>query len=158
MPLYIGRAEAVRLFAADDPGVDESHIFQGDVFHSVEFRVPGKPETVLGQGIVASHDCEYTKAKGRPHELPLLVAPVRELRSFPGDQATLIRRNRLRNALFLPHEPPLDDEYMADLRLLQPILTFDLQNYQYITSASPELKRRLQAKLTEFLTRRLFEA
>lgn len=155
MSLYISRADAVRIFGGGDPDLDENHIFQGDIFIAVEFKVPQKPEGLLGHGIVLSHDCEYTKAKRRPESVPLSVAPLRELHGFPRDQAQLIRDNRLRNALFLPHEDPLDDVYMVDLRLSQPITTKDLQGYQFWTSASSELKKLLQAKIVEFYTRRL---
>ncbi len=153
--LYISRADAVAAFAASDDDVDESHIFQGDIFHSVTFVAPGHDDTVLAPGIVLSHDCEYTKARRRPTEYPLIVAPLRELAAFPKDQAELIRSNRLRYLLHLPIEGPVETEQAADLRLMQPVLAAELQQYQYLTSASETLKRRIRAKVVEFITREL---
>ncbi len=151
---YISRAEVIRLSAIDDPDVDESHIFQGDIFHSIEFRVPHKVDGVQCNGMVISHDCEYTKTKKRPTH-PLLVAPLRELSSFRKDEADLVRNNRYRHAVFLPNRKPLDDEYLVDLRLIQPISIRDLQEYQYMTSISPAMKKLLRAKVVEFITREL---
>jgi len=151
---YITRKEAVRLYGADDPAVDESHIFQGDIFHSLEFRVPPRIDTVLGPGIVVSHDCEYTKARRRDN-YSLLVAPLRKLGAFERDQHPLIRDGKYRYLLFLPTDETLDDEYAADLRLMQPILPRDLGDNYYWTSVAQETREALQAKVVEFITREL---
>lgn len=154
---YIGRARALELYAAGDPDADESHIFQGDIFHSIEFRVPRLDEAVQGWGVVLSHDCEYTKARTRPAELPLTLAPLRLLAGFPRDQASLIRDNRIRSHFFLPAAGDVDGDYAIDLRLAQPILTLQLADYMYVASMGPELKGALQAKIVEHFTRRILD-
>lgn len=159
MPLYIGRDEAVRLYAPDDPDVDTSHVFQGDIFQpSLQLLKPPRPggaaEWILTAAIVISHECEYTKAKRRPGH-PMLVAPLHELVSFTTDQQHLIRENRFRYLLHLPEEDPLDREYAADLRLIQPVAGADLADAPYWTSIGPELKRALWAKVVEYITREL---
>ncbi|HZS31736.1 MAG TPA: hypothetical protein VFA37_10800 [Gaiellaceae bacterium] len=153
---YIGRAEAVALWAEGDPDVDESHVFQGDLFHSVNFYVPHKDETVLYEGIIVSYDCEYTKARLRPDKAPLSIAPVRAISAFSEEHAAYIRDGQVASALYLPaHDGILDVESMVDFRLLQPIVPNQLAGYQYVATLGPELRNALQAKLVEHFTRRL---
>ena len=152
---YIDRTEALRLWAADDPGADESHIFQGDIFHSVDIYVPHKDEPVQFEGLIVSHDCEYTKAMARPERLPLGIAPVRPLAAFSPEHADYIRQGSVASALYLPAEGPVEAESMVDLRLIQPVLPVQLAEYQYVATLGPDLRLALHAKLVEHFTRRL---
>lgn len=159
MPAYITREEAVGLFAEGDESVDASHVFQGDIYHkTLELMAPrpgGKHDWPLAPAIVVSHDCEWTKAQRRIMQHAMLVAPLRELSAFPADQRPLVREGRVRYLFFLPHEDPLDDEYVADLRLIQPVAAADLRDAALWTSLGREFRAALRAKLVEFLTREL---
>jgi hypothetical protein len=150
VPYYIGRAEAIDLYAPDDPDVDEAHVFQGDVFApSLQLMAPrpgGAADWVLTAAIVVSHDCEFTKAKRRP-EHPILVAPLHELGSFPADQQRLIRENRYRYLLHLPEEDPLDREFAVDLRLMQPVAGADVRDALYLATLNSSLRQALRAKV-----------
>jgi hypothetical protein len=158
LPLYIGRAKARELHAPDDPDVDDSHVFQGDVFYAIELMVRrpgGAAEWPLSWAIVISHHCEWTKAKKRAGlDYPILVAPLRRFDSFtPGDQK-LIRGNQMRAYMRLPAEAPIDHDLAVDLRLIQPIAAADLAGTSaYVTSLGPELGSVLQAKVVEFIVR-----
>lgn len=156
MPLYIGRAEAVALYAEEDDDVDESHVFQGDLFSPwLELAKPmlgNKIEPVVTAAIVISHHCEFTKAKRRP-EHPILVAPLHELADFPG-QEKQIANNDFRYLLHLPADGPVATDFVADFRLIQPVAGGDLSDgAPYLATCGPELHRALQAKVIEFVTR-----
>jgi hypothetical protein len=159
VPAYVTREEAVRLFAEGDDSVDVTHVFQGDVYaKTLELMLPrpgGKADWPLAPAIVVSHDCEWTKARRRIMEYAVLVAPLRELSVFPSDQRPLVRDGRIAYLFFLPHEDPLDDEYVADLRLIQPVSAADLRDAPVWTSCGPELRAGLRAKVVQFLTREL---
>jgi hypothetical protein len=156
---YISRDEAVALFAADDDDVDETHVFQGDIYpRTLELMAPrpgGSPDWPLSPAIVVSHDCEWTKAKRRILEYVILLAPLRELSAFPQDQRPLVRNGRIAYLHFLPHEAPLDAEYAADLRLIQPVSAADLQDTAVWTCSGADLRVALRAKIVQFFTREL---
>lgn len=154
---YVTRRQAVADYGGGDPDVDESHIFQGDIYHSVEFRVPWKDDSVQGFGVVLSHDCEYTKAKKQPANVALSIAPARLLANVDKEQRKPIQDNRLRAFLYLPGDQPLGDEYAIDLRLTQPILAPQLVDYMFITCMGEELRGALQTKIAEHFTRRVLK-
>jgi len=104
--------------------------------------------------MVVSDDCEFTKVQQSGPDYPLSIAPLRELRAFQeGGFDGHIRAGRVRWAFPLPPEPPMDDEYFADLRFIQPFPGGDLAEQRPWTCLGPDLKRPLQAKLAIFFTR-----
>jgi hypothetical protein len=139
-------------------------IFQGDIFRSLDVMIPRpsgdyrdyEPFPV----IVVAHDCEWTKYRqsGSAPDYKFGIAPLRRLSSFedkekPGLLGT-IENNRVRYLFPLPHDAPLDDTYVVDLRLIQPItvaalLEQDLDRDLW-TSIGDGIKTPLQAKLTVF--------
>jgi hypothetical protein len=146
---YITREQAAELF----DGTPE-HIYQGDVFHSIELVVPrvgGMLDPVQGPLMVISHDCEYTKIANNPTK-PLLVAPLRALSVF--SQREEILEGKTFGLWALPREEPLDDEYAVDFRLTQPIAVSELRIEYHWTCLSPEAKETLHAHLAKFFLRR----
>jgi hypothetical protein len=150
LPPYISRADAAVIF-----GGDEDHIYQGDIFQSLEVVAPRPPggifETAIFHAMVVSHDCEYTKIREQPRK-PLLVAPLRELRVF--SQRDEILAGEAFALMALPREDPLDDAYVVDLRLMQTIAVGWLQEATLWTSIDEELKETLQARIAKFFLRR----
>ncbi|MFL5910081.1 MAG: hypothetical protein ACJ768_05865 [Gaiellaceae bacterium] len=67
-----------------------------------------------------------------------------------------IRKNRVRFLFYLPPGDVLDDEYAADLSLVQPITASELVDAKgnLITCVGPGLKPALQAMLSIFFTDR----
>lgn len=151
MPAYIGREEAAQVYKAEHL----DHIYQGDLFQSLELMLPrssGDWDPRIWDGIVVSHSCEYTKIRGRLNK-PLLVAPVRKLSVY--SQRDAILRGEAYGLWALPQESPLDDdEYVVDLRFIQPIAIGKLDDESYWTSVTPSLQDELQARLALFLLRK----
>jgi hypothetical protein len=113
---------------------------------------------------VVAHDCEWTKflQSGRAPDYKFGIAPLRRLSAFddedkPGLLGT-IESNRVRYLFPLPKLAPLDDTYVADLRLIQPITVGELlaleaadeDNREPWTCIGGELKEALKAKLIVF--------
>jgi hypothetical protein len=99
LPFFIARAEAVEVYGQGDPEVDETHVFQGDIYHSQELFSPANPERPVSSAIVVSHHCEWTKAKkrlARGEDWPILLAPLHELTDFDANEQRLIRENSFR--------------------------------------------------------------
>jgi hypothetical protein len=145
---YVDRDEAARLF---DGTAD--HIYQGDIFMNLELFVPrpgGRWDPVLGHAIVISHDCEYTKV-AMSVDKPLLVAPLRELRVF--SQAEAIRAGQAVQLWALPVAPPIDEEFVVDFRLIQPIAVSELREAPPWACLSMGVKEVLQGRLARFLFR-----
>jgi hypothetical protein len=146
---YITREEAARLL---DGTVD--HIYQGDIFLSLELFIPqpdGSFGDFLAPVMVVSHDCEYTKIRGKDDK-HLLVAPLRDLSRF-GDQRRQILDGKVYAVWPLPVSSPVDEEYAVDLRLLQPIALRQLEEATLWTCISPGLKEALRARVAAFLLR-----
>jgi hypothetical protein len=145
---YISREEAAGLFSGT-----ADHIYQGDIFQSLELVVPrmgGMLDPVVSHAIVISHDCEYTKVAHAPSK-PLLVAPLRELRVFAQRQEIV---DGQAHALWaLPNQAPVDDEFAVDFRLIQPIAVSELKEAALWTCLSPDLKDVMHARLARFLLR-----
>lgn len=122
-------------------------------------RRGGASDFPVAPAIVLSHDCEFTKVGKWGIQYPLIVAPLRRLAQFDGGQGELgnIRGNRVR---FLFHLPPggleLDDEYTADLTLMQPLTAAELidARHNYVTSIGEDLKTALQYVLVRFFSDR----
>jgi hypothetical protein len=147
-PAYVSRDEAARLFEGSS-----NHIYQGDIFQSLELFVPrpgGTFDTPISHAIVVSHDCEYTKIVGKSNK-PLLIAPLRELRVY--QQADAILEGRAVGLWALPEENPIDDAYVADLRMIQPFPVGDLVEAQLWTCLGVEAKKVLQARIARFFLR-----
>jgi hypothetical protein len=146
---YLARHEAHARFGGR-PG----HIYQGDLFQTLTFMVPrvdGSWDDRQWDGIVASHDCEHTKIYDKPAK-PLLVAPVRPLSDY--QQRDAIVAGRAYALWLLPGDAPLDDdEYVADLRLVQPMAVGALEDATYWASLDQELKEVFQGRLANFLVR-----
>jgi hypothetical protein len=164
LPHYVGRAEAVALYAEGDPGVGVDHVFQGDIFHSLELYTPTARVTEdqfpLSAAIVVSHHCEWTKARKKIEEgndWPVLLAPLHELeRDFDRNEQGLIRDNRFRYYLYLPaNEPTMDREHAVDLRLIQPFSALSLSRsaQYYWCGLGEDLLAGLRAKVVEFIWR-----
>lgn len=117
---------------------------------------------------MVAHDCEWTKflQSGRAPDYKFGIAPLRRLSAFddpdkPGLPG-MIAANRVRYLFPIPHIDPLDDSYVADLRLIQPITVGELLTLEAIaaaadppqsepwTSIGGELKDALQGKLVIF--------
>jgi hypothetical protein len=157
---YISREGAAARYGgtADD-------IFQGDIFRSVELLVPQPSgawrDPVSSPAIVVANDCEWTKyeANGAP-DYKFGVAPLRKLASFEDENKpgllNIIEDNKVRYLFPLPHEDPLDDKYVVDLRLIQPITVAELLGLRedLWTSIGNGLKEPLQGKITVFYTNR----
>jgi hypothetical protein len=129
------------------------HIYQGDLFESLTFMVPkadGLWEDHLWDLIVLSHDCEYTKIADKPSR-PLLVAPVRLLSDYQQREAILEGKNFALWAL--PAEDPLQDEYVVDFRLIQPMAVGHLQDATRWTCTDDDLRLELAARVELFLFR-----
>ena len=152
---YISRAEA----AARYEGTPED-IFQGDIFRDVDVMIPRaagdyrdyEPFPV----IVVAHDCEWTKVQQLGPDYKLGIAPLRRLSSFrdeakPGIEGT-IANDRVRYLFPLPREDPLDDSYVVDLRMIQPITAAVLLDEDLWTSVGDGIKVPLQGKLHVFFT------
>jgi len=106
--------------------------------------------------LVVSNDCEWTKVQQIGDAYPLSIAPLRQLSSFhddmkPGLEGT-IQKNGVRYLFPLPHEEPLDDVYVADFRLIQPITVGELVSLEFWTSVGDAIKPALQGKLVRFYT------
>jgi hypothetical protein len=152
---YISRADAAARYdgTADD-------IFQGDIYRSVDVWTP-QPSGAWRDPdsfpvIVVAHDCEWTKYlhAGRAPDYKLGIAPLRRLSAFedeakPGILNT-IKNNKVRYLFPLPHEDPLNDTYVADLRLIQPITVAELLDQDLWTSIGDGVKEPLQGKLIVF--------
>lgn len=157
MPFYSGRADAWALHAPEDPNVDLARVFQGDIFHSLELmsrRAGGAADWPVTWAITISHHCEWTKAQQRAGmDYPIVVAPLRRLDGFtPNDQGA-IRANRMLAYMLLPSEGPVDHDYVADFRLMQPVSAADLPGAGYVASLQRALWETLQAKVVEFVMR-----
>lgn len=145
---YLKRAEAYALRG----GLD-GHIYQGDLFQAVSFMIPqpdGMWEDKQWDAIVISHDCEYTKIAEKP-DRPLLIAPVRDLSDYQQRDAILAGESYPHWAL--PQAPPVDDEYVVDFRLIQPIAVRKLQEGDHWTCCSDQLREELTARVELFLFR-----
>ena len=157
--LYIGREEAVRTYAEGDPEIDTSHVFQGDIFHSVQLMAPrpgGVPDWPLTAAVVLSHHCEWTKAKkkmAQDEDWPILLAPAHELSDFGTSDKGTIRKGAFRYYLYLPAVGTIDRELVVDFRLSQPFSALDLARADYWTSVSAEVNRWIRAKQIEYLYR-----
>jgi hypothetical protein len=149
VPAFLARDEANAAYGGD-PG----HIYQGDLFQSLTFMVPlpdGHWDDKQWDGIIVSHDCEYTKIAEKPSK-PLLVAPVRLLSDY--QQADTIRAGGQFALWALPQEAPLDDnEYVADFRMTQPMAVRQLQEATHWTCLGPETREDLQSRIELFLFR-----
>ena len=146
---YVTREQAATLF----DGTAE-HIYQGDIFQSLELIVPragGMLEPIITHAMVISHDCEFTKIADNVNK-PLLVAPLRELDTF--SQKPQIIAGQAHALWALPAEPPLDDEYGVDFRLIQPIAVGQLKDAEHWTCLGAKAKLSMQARLARFLLRR----
>jgi hypothetical protein len=105
--------------------------------------------------MVVAHDCEWTKylQSGAP-DYKVGIAPLRRLSSFEDETKPgllgAIRSNRVRYLFPLPHETPLDDSYVVDLRLIQPITVAELLGHDLWTSVGDEIKRALRGKIIVF--------
>ena len=106
--------------------------------------------------MVVSHDCEWTKVERHGTQYPLLIAPLRLLAAFtePAGIQGHIRGGRVRYLFSLPHEEPIDDDYVVDLRLIQPITAAELLSEDLWTSVGDGIKLPLQGKLLIFFTNR----
>lgn len=162
MLAYIGRAEAVALARAADPGVTilDEHIFQGDIFEKhLELMSPvpgGTVERVLAEAVVVvSHSCEFTKAAGRraPSDYPILVAPARSLGAFPSGQHQQFRDGKVVFAPYLPVEDPINEELIVDLKLTQPIAAADLMEASLACCMHPDQRRLFQNRIALFFLR-----
>lgn len=145
---YIARAEAYAVRG----GLD-GHIYQGDLFQAVTFMVPhqdGSWDDKQWDAIVVSHDCEYTKVAEKP-DRPLLVAPVRDMSDYQQREEILAGESYALWAL--PQENPVDDEYVVDFRLIQPIAVRRLQDGDHWTCLADELRVELTARIELFLFR-----
>lgn len=157
MPAYLTRPEAVLAYGDGDPLVDDSHVFQGDVFIGLDLFAPGKDGDpwVVSHGIVISHHCQWTKARKkleRGENWPILVAPVHELHSsLDANEQQLVREGRFRYYMHLPAEGAVDRELFADLRLTQPVTASDLAAAHLWTCLGPDLVDALRAKVVEFI-------
>jgi hypothetical protein len=149
LPAYLSRDEADAAYGGD-PG----HIYQGDLFQSLTFMVPmpdGRWEERQWDGIVLSHDCEYTKVAQNPSK-PLLVAPVRRLSDY--QQQDEVRAGKQYSLWALPHEAPVgEDEYVADFRMTQPMAGRQLQEATHWTCLSAETREELRSRVELFLFR-----
>lgn len=101
--------------------------------------------------MVLSHDCEYTKIAEKPSR-PLLVAPVRHLSDY--QQVNVVREGKQFSLWALPTEEPLiDDEYVVDFRLIQPIAVRQLQEVTHWACLSAETRDELRGRLIRFFFR-----
>jgi hypothetical protein len=152
VPAYLGRDEAHALH-----GGNPDHIYQGDLLQSLTFMVPladGTWDDKQWDGIVISHDCEYTKIAQKPGK-PLLVAPLRPMSDY--QQQDAIRQGQQYSLWALPVETPVEDEYVMDLRLLQPMAVRRLQEATHWAGLAPDLRLELQARVAKFLFRGTLE-
>lgn len=102
-------------------------------------------------GIIVSHDCEYTKIAEKPTK-PLLVAPVRDMSDY--QQSDVIRAGGQFALWALPQEEPLDeDEYVVDFRLTQPMAVRQLQEAEHWTCLSEDVREEFQMRVELFLFR-----
>ena len=102
-------------------------------------------------GVIVSHDCEYTKIAEKPSK-PLLVAPVRQISDY--QQSDVIRAGGQFALWALPQEEALDDdEYVTDLRLIQPMAVRQLQEAPHWTCLSDEVREEFQTRIELFLCR-----
>lgn len=152
--LYVSRDRAAQLY----DGTAED-IFQGDIYHRLEFALPtrsGSREFPAGPGIVVSHDCEFTKLARWGDGYRLLVAPLREIRQFdkPGGVLGHVRANRVRFLFYLPPVPGLEGEFAADLTTMQPFTAAELLDAEVAQCLGPALKPALQGALAVFFTDR----
>jgi hypothetical protein len=110
--------------------------------------------------MVVSHDCEWTKWQQYGEPYHFLVAPLRKLSAFDDEKGFHghARSNRVRFLFPLPTEGPLDDEYVVELRAIQPILVSELLEHEPWTCIGPPLKDALMGKLLIFFTGRLLRA
>lgn len=122
-------------------------------------------DTETVPALVVTHDCEWTKfvQYGKAPDYPFAIAPLRKLSAFhdpdkPGLLGT-IEGNRVRYLFPLPKQEPLDDAYVADLRLIQPITVGELLTLEASsaecsrepwTCIGGALKAALQMKLIAF--------
>jgi hypothetical protein len=109
--------------------------------------------------MVVANDCEWTKyQKSGAPDYKFGIAPLRRLAAFedPDDPGLLgtIKANRVRYLFPLLHEEPLDDIYVLDLRLIQPITVAELLDRELWTSIGDGIKEPLQGKLAIFFTNR----
>ena len=145
---YIRREEADAL-RGGAPG----HIYQGDLFQSLDLMVPlpdGTWDDKLWDAIVVSHDCEFTKIADKPSK-PLLVAPVRPLSDY--QQRDAILAGDAYALWALPHENPVDGEYVVDFRLIQPIAVRRLLDAMHWACLGAELREEFAARIELFLFR-----
>jgi len=146
---YLTRGEAVARRPDSLPG----HIYQGDLFESLTLMVPLEDGTwadKLWDVLVVSHDCEYTKIAEKPSK-PLLVAPVRKMVDY--SQRDAIVAGEAYGLWALPQEAPVDDEYVADFRLIQPIAVRQLQEAKHWACLDDELRIELAVRIEQFLFR-----
>jgi hypothetical protein len=150
---YISRGEAAALY--DGTPRD---IFQGDIYRSIEIMIPrptgGYRDYEPLPVMVVAHDCEWTKALKAGDEYKFGIAPLRRLSAFrdekkPGLEG-MIGKNQVRYLFPLPQEDPLDDTYVVDLRLIQPITVAELLSHDLWTSIGDGVKKPLQGKLIVF--------
>jgi hypothetical protein len=134
-------------------GGDLGHLYQGDLLQTLEFMVP-MPDGVWQEkqwdGVVVSHDCEYTKIAEKSTK-PLLVAPVRAISDY--QQRDVIRAGGQYALWALPEEAPLEDGYVVDLRLIQPMAVRQLQDATHWTCMSDELREEFRMRVELFLFR-----
>jgi hypothetical protein len=130
------------------------HLYQGDLLQALSFMIPlpdGVWEDKQWDGIVVSHDCEYTKIADRPTK-PLLVAPVRKMSDY--SQPEVIRAGGQYALWALPKESPIDDdEYVVDFRLIQPMAVRQLQEATHLTCLGAEVREEFCARVELFLFR-----
>jgi hypothetical protein len=82
--------------------------------------------------------------------------PLRSLSIFDEPEGIQghIRKGRVRYVFPLPRESPLDDEYVVDFRLIQPITAAALLDLELCTSIGDAIKLPLQGALLVFFTDR----
>lgn len=108
--------------------------------------------------IVTSHDCEWTKylQANRAPDYKFGIAPLRRLSVFENDEKPgilgTISGNRIRHLFPLPEQPPLDNAYVVDLRLIQPMTVAELLEDDPWTCIGGVLKEAFQGKLVTFFT------
>ncbi len=86
-------------------------------------------------------------------DYPILVAPLRRFDQFSPSEQGLIRDNRMVAFMYIPVDPPIENEFVVDLRLTQPIPAAELHGGPYVASLGAELAATLQAKIVEFTLR-----